>query len=111
MNTGLLVLRLVLRARTHAAGGFFDTLGFRPGKPIDIVASASEAGAGLLLALGLLTPLAAPALAFSRPGKYSLDNTIDLPGFAGNVWGLIAVATSVVSGLAVAHGEWNRRAR
>lgn len=61
-------------------------LGFRPGKPMAIVAGASEAGAGLLLALGL-------------------------HGFAGNVWGLIAVATSVVSGLAVAHGEWNRRAR
>lgn len=39
-------------------GGFFDSVGFRPGKPMAAVAGLSESGGGLLLALGLLTPLA-----------------------------------------------------
>jgi putative oxidoreductase len=79
VNTGLLVLRLVLGLLLvghgsqklfglfggpglAAAGGFFDSLGFRPGKAMAIVAGASEAGAGVLLALGLLTPLASAAV-------------------------------------------------
>ena len=79
MNTGLLVLRLVLGLLLvghgsqklfglfggpglAGAGGFFHSLGFRPGKPMAIVAGASEAGAGVLLALGLLTPLASAAV-------------------------------------------------
>ena len=70
MNTGLLVLRLVLGLLLvgHGSqklfgwfggpglagtGGFFHSLGFRPGKPMAIVAGVSEAGAGALLALGL----------------------------------------------------------
>jgi putative oxidoreductase len=76
VNTGLLLLRLVLGALLigHGSqklfgafgghglagtGGFFHSLGFRPGRPMAVVAGVSEAGAGLLLALGLLTPLAA----------------------------------------------------
>ena len=79
MNTGLLVLRIVIGLLLvghgsqklfglfggpglAGAGGFFHSLGFRPGKPMAIVAGISEAGSGLLLALGLLTPLAAAAV-------------------------------------------------
>ena len=79
MNIGLLVLRLVfgLLLAGHGSqklfglfggpglagvGGFFHSLGFRPGKPMAIVAGASELGAGVLLALGLVTPLAAAAV-------------------------------------------------
>jgi putative oxidoreductase len=40
-------------------GGFFETLGFRPGRPMAAVAGGSEAGGGLLLVLGFLTPLGA----------------------------------------------------
>jgi putative oxidoreductase len=79
VNTGLLVLRLVfgLLLVGHGSqklfglfggpgldgvGGFFHSLGFRPGKPMVIVAGAAELGAGALLALGLLTPLASAAV-------------------------------------------------
>lgn len=79
MNTGLLVLRVILGLLLvghgsqklfglfggpglDGAGGFFHSLGFRPGRPMAIVAGASEAGAGVLLALGLLTPLASAAV-------------------------------------------------
>jgi putative oxidoreductase len=79
MDTGLLLLRVVLGALLigHGSqklfgafgghglagtGGFFHSIGFRPGKQMAFVAGLSEAGAGLLLALGLLTPLAAAAI-------------------------------------------------
>lgn len=79
MNTGLLVLRLVIGLLLvghgtqklfgffggpglAGAGGFFHSLGFRPGKPMAMVAGVSEAGAGLLLVLGLFTPLASAAI-------------------------------------------------
>jgi putative oxidoreductase len=79
VNTGLLVLRLVIGLLLvghgsqklfglfggpgiAGAGGFFHSIGFRPGKPMAIVAGASEAAAGVLLVLGLLTPLASAAV-------------------------------------------------
>ena len=37
--------------------GFFESLGFRPGRPMAGIAGLSEAGGGLLLVLGLFTPL------------------------------------------------------
>ena len=79
MNTGLLVLRLVvgLLLVGHGSqklfglfgghglsgtGGWFHSVGFRPGRQMALVAGLSEAGAGILLALGLLTPLASAAV-------------------------------------------------
>lgn len=76
MELGLLVLRLVvgLLFVGHGAqklfgsfgghgiagtGGFFASLGLRPGRPMAIAAGLSELVGGLLLALGLVTPLAA----------------------------------------------------
>ncbi len=44
------------------ASGLMEKLGFRPGRFWALLASGSEFGGGLLLALGLLTPLAAAAL-------------------------------------------------
>jgi putative oxidoreductase len=46
----------------RGAAGFFGSLGFRPALPLAIVAGLSEA-AGVLFALGLLTPFAALAMA------------------------------------------------
>jgi putative oxidoreductase len=79
MDTGLLILRVVIGLLLvgHGSqklfgsfgghglagtGGFFHSIGFRPGRPMALVAGVSEAGAGLLLALGLLTPIAAAAV-------------------------------------------------
>lgn len=76
MGIGLLLLRLAggLILAAHgaqklfgwfggpglgAAGQFMETLGFRPGRRHALMAGLVEAGGGLLLALGLLTPLAA----------------------------------------------------
>ncbi len=43
-------------------GGFFHSVGFRPGRPMAALAGLGEAGGGLLLATGLLAPLAGAAI-------------------------------------------------
>src|SRR5438874_5289931 len=76
MSIGLLVLRVLVGSlfAAHGAqklfgwfggygikgtGGFFSSLGYRPGPLMAAVAGTSELGGGLLLATGLATPLAA----------------------------------------------------
>jgi len=76
MSIGLLILRLVvgLTLAAHGTqklfgwfggygltgtGGFLEQLGFVPGRRNALVAGLAETGAGLLLALGLATPVAA----------------------------------------------------
>jgi putative oxidoreductase len=44
-----------------AMGQAFDSMGLKPGKRSAVIAGASEAGGGALLALGLLTPLGSAA--------------------------------------------------
>jgi putative oxidoreductase len=44
-------------------GQFFDSIGLRPGRRNAIAAGTTEAGGGLMLLLGLATPLAAASLA------------------------------------------------
>src|SRR3712207_2125781 len=43
-------------------GQFFESLGLRPGRRNAVVAGAAETGGGVLIALGLCTPLAAASL-------------------------------------------------
>lgn len=43
-------------------GAFFESIGFRPGRPSALMAGAAEAGGGLLLLLGLLTPVGAAGI-------------------------------------------------
>lgn len=76
MSIGILILRLVvgLTLAAHGAqklfgwfggyglsatGGFFEQIGFVPGRRSALLAGLAEVVAGLLLALGLATPLAA----------------------------------------------------
>jgi putative oxidoreductase len=75
MTTGLLILRIVIGLLLVGHGtqklfgwfggpglagiaGWFESLGFRPSKQMAIVAGLGETVGGLLLVLGLLTPLA-----------------------------------------------------
>jgi putative oxidoreductase len=46
----------------EGTGQFFESLGLRPGRRNAIAAGATEAGGGILIALGLATPLAAAGL-------------------------------------------------
>ena len=46
----------------EATGGFFESLGLRPGKRHALAAGAAEAGGGTLLLLGAATPLASSLL-------------------------------------------------
>jgi putative oxidoreductase len=79
MNLGLLILRLTVGVLfmghgaqklwgmfgghgLAATGGFFEGLGLRPGRLHASLAGLSELVGGLLLALGLLTPVAAALL-------------------------------------------------
>jgi putative oxidoreductase len=74
MDAGLLLLRVVAGALMAAHGaqklfgwfggygldgtaGFFEQLGFRPGRPFAVAAGTGELAGGLLLALGLLGPV------------------------------------------------------
>lgn len=79
MNLGLLILRLVvgLLFVGHGAqklfgiwgghglagtAGFFEQIGLKPGRIHALAAGLMELGGGLLLALGLITPVASAAL-------------------------------------------------
>ena len=106
MNTALLILRLALGLlmAAHGAqklfgwfgghglagtGGFFESLGFHPGRLFAIAAGASEIVSGLLMAVGLLGPVG-PALMVSvmvvaavsvhaPHGLFAMSNGIEVP--------------------------------
>jgi putative oxidoreductase len=119
MDTGLLLARVVvgLLMAAHGAqklfgwfggyglagtGGFFESLGFRPGRLFAGAAGFTETTGGLLLALGLLGPLG-PAMIISvmvvaiatvhwQHGVFSQNNGIELP----LVYGVAAAAIALV---------------
>jgi putative oxidoreductase len=79
MDAGLLVARLVFGSLMFAhgaqklfgwfggyglsgTGGFFESLGFRPGRVFAAAAAVSELGGGLLLVLGLAGPVGPAAV-------------------------------------------------
>jgi putative oxidoreductase len=106
MDTGLLVARLVvgLVMAAHGAqklfgwfggyglagtGGFFESLGFRPGRFFAAAAGGTEVVSGLLVAFGLLGPLG-PAMMIAvmivamatvhwQHGLFAQDNGIEVP--------------------------------
>ena len=75
-NSALLILRVMLGLTIAAHGygkfftggripgtaGWFDSMGMKPGKVHALMAASTEVGAGLLLAAGLFTSLAAGAI-------------------------------------------------
>lgn len=75
--------------------GFFDSIGFRPGRFFATLASATEVGSGVLLALGFLGPVG-PALMISvmivaavsmhlKNGLFAANNGIEVPLLYGVV--------------------------
>jgi putative oxidoreductase len=70
-------------------GGFFESLGFRPGRAFALAAGVAEFGGGLLVALGLLGPvgpalivsvMVVAALAVHRAGGlFAMTNGVELP--------------------------------
>jgi putative oxidoreductase len=106
MDAGMFVIRVFfgLAIASHGAqklfswfggygirktGGFFETLGFRPGAAFATAAGLSEMGGGLLIAVGLFTPIGAAAVLsamlvaiFSvhvKNGFFAAGNGIELP--------------------------------
>lgn len=75
-SAGLLILRVVVGltvaahgyvkffrgGRIAGTGRWFDSIGMRPGRMHALAAATTEVGAGLLFALGFLTPLAAAGI-------------------------------------------------
>ncbi len=72
-----------------ATGGFFESIGFRPGRFFAATAAGTEISAGLLVALGLMGPLG-PALIVSvmivaaasvhwQHGLFAQNNGIEVP--------------------------------
>src|SRR5205823_12797645 len=70
-------------------GGFFETIGFRPGPLLAIAAGFSEFAGGILVALGFLGPIG-PALMLSvmivagvsvhlKGGLFAMNNGIEVP--------------------------------
>ena len=106
MNEGLLIVRLVagLMMAAHGAqklfgwfggygiagtGGFFETLGFRPGRTFAGAAGTSEFVGGVLIAAGFLGPIG-PALVLAtmivaavsvhwHNGLFAAANGVELP--------------------------------
>ena len=106
LSAGLLLARLVLGLlmAAHGAqklfgwfgghglagtGGFFESLGFRPGRVFALAAGLAEFGGGLLVALGFLGPVGAAlivsvmivaALAVHRSGGlFAMNNGVEVP--------------------------------
>jgi len=70
-------------------GGFFETIGFRPGAPFATAAGLSEMGGGLLMTAGLFTSFGAAAVLSAmlvamvsvhlKNGFFAAGNGIELP--------------------------------
>ena len=117
MDAGLLLARLVFGTLMAAHGaqklfgwfggygldgtaGFFESIGFRPGRLFAGIASTSEIGGGLLLALGLLHPFGAAlivavmvvaASVHWANGLFATSNGIEVP----LLYGIVAAALTL----------------
>jgi len=117
-DLGLLALRLGVGATLVAHGtqklfgwfgghglagtaGFFDSIGFTPGRANALLAGAGEAGGGSLLALGLATPVAGAAVAGTMAvaasmhkdnGFFAQDGGLEYPAVLALTAGAIALS-------------------
>ncbi|GAB2747082.1 DoxX family protein [uncultured Nocardioides sp.] len=105
MTLGLLIIRVVLGlllvghgaqkllgwfggAGLRGTAGFFDSVGYRPGRRMAVLAGLAEVTGGALVALGLLTPLGAAivigtmfaaAAVHSSHGLWNANGGYELP--------------------------------
>ena len=114
MDTGLLILRVVagLLLAGHGAqklfgsfgghgldgvGGWFHSMGFRPGRPMAVTAGMAELVGGLLLAVGFLTPFAGAAVVGTMVVAASVHRTNGVWATAGGyelalLYGVVGLA-------------------
>jgi len=119
MDFGLLVIRVVVGALLighgtqklfgwygghglEGTGGFFESLGYRPGKPHAFLAGLGEAGGGLLLLLGFLTPLAAAALVGVMMNAIGAVHAGKGPWVTDGGWEYPAVVMTIAAGVGIA---------
>jgi putative oxidoreductase len=139
MDFGLLILRVVVGTTLAAhgaqklfgwfggpglagAGAGFEHLGFTPGRRHALMAGVVEVGGGLLLALGLATPLAAAVVAsvmivaavsahlprgfFAQNGGYEYPLILGVAGLTLAFTGPGAISADAVLGWQVAGARW-----
>jgi len=139
MDIGILLLRLVvgLTMAVHGTqklfgwfggygldgtGGFMESLGFRPGRRHALMAGLAETVGGLLLAIGLLTPLGAALIAsvmlvavmtvhvkngfFNTNGGYEFNLVLGVAALSVAFTGPGAFSLDAAFGLAMAGVAW-----
>jgi putative oxidoreductase len=122
ISFGLLLVRLVVGltlaahgyqkfyggGRIPGAARWFESIGMRPGRLHALAAASTELGAGVLLALGLLTPFAAAG--FVGVMLVAVWTVHRSKGFflTGGGWEYNLILASVAVGVAVAGpGRWS----
>lgn len=139
METGLLLLRVILGVLVAAHGaqklfgwfgghglngtaGWLESMGFKPGKLHATTTGLAEFGGGVLLTLGLLTPLGAAAVAgvmivaiatvhwrngfFNTEGGYEFNLLITAGAIALAFAGPGSISLDAALGLDVAGIDW-----
>jgi putative oxidoreductase len=92
----------------EGTGGFFESLQLRPGRHMALAAGASEFFGGVLLALGLATPLAALVIASTMLVASLTAHAGKGPWASDGGWELPLTYAIVAIGLAVnGAGQWS----
>lgn len=89
-------------------GSFMESLGLRPGRTMAAAAGSSELAGGALLALGLLTPVAAALVAATMIVASRTAHAGRGPWVSGGGWEYVLVLATVALGLAFnGAGAWS----